>query len=430
MYGMSLTEASYYFRKIAPFAILGGIVIFIIYYGIQLIILLVQLQQPPATPVSQIVNPVFGAIPRPIIANATPSAGLTYILDTIDGVTVSASPAANVYFLPKAPARLGFKENVFLMAKNLDVNTELANYERQGDSAVFTDAKNRFVVDVNSYNFDYEYLYLANENERLAEAYIPSADTINEKAVEILSKVGRYPAELARGKRNIVYLAFNPQTDELTVVDKPENANLVEVDFYREDIDSLPAASPRYYNSPNYLVLLFDNQGHKVVKAKVSFFDRSTEQIGVYPLKTGDQAWEEFTSGNGYIVSGGDGLSQVNIKRMFVAYFDPDVAQDYLQPIYVFMGENNFVGYTPALTNEYLIEATPSARPTIEFNEPEPLEPTQGFEELNPEESSEEAEIEEESSVGSATPPESPTPTKKSSGVRVKTLAPTASPTP
>ncbi len=426
MYGMSLTEASYYFRKIAPFAILGAIVVFIIYYGIQLVILLIQLQQPPATPVSQIVNPVFGAIPRPIILDSTPSAGLTYILDTIDGVTVSASPAANVYFLPKAPARLGFKENVFLMAKNLEINTELANYERQGDKAVFTDAKNSFVVDVNSYNFDYEYLYLANENERLAEAYIPSTETINEKAVEILSKVGRYPAELARGKRNIVYLAFNPQTDELTVVDKPENANLVEVDFYREDIDSLPAASPRYFNSPNYLVLLFDNQGHKVVKAKVSFFERSTEQIGVYPLKNGDQAWEDFTAGNGYIVSGGEGLSQINIKRMFVAYFDPDVAQDYLQPIYVFMGENNFVGYVPALTNEYLVDATPSAQPTIQFNEPSPAEPTEAFEEINPDESSEEAETEVSREV-TVTRPESPTPTKKSSRPRT-TRTPTPAP--
>lgn len=422
---MSLTEASYYFRKIAPFAILGIIGVFILYYSIQLIILLFQLQTPKAPPLASIINPTFGPITKPVIPNSTSSAGLTYILDTIDGVTVSATPAATVYFLPDAPARFGFRENVFLMAKNLEINTELTKYELSGTQAIFSDAKNRLTVDILNYNFDYEYLFLNQEDERLSNAYIPDVETINERSVEILSKIGRYPGELARGKRNIVYLAFNPQTDELTVVDKAANANLVEVDFYREEIDGFPVATPRYFNSQNYLVLLFDDLGTKIVKGKISFFERSNEQTGIYPIKSGDQAWEEFTKGGGYIVSGSEGLSQINIKKMFMGYFDPDVKQNYLQPVYVFLGENNFVGYVPALTNEYLTEATPSASPTVSFieeatDEPEvtpiPAEP----EEVDP---LEEPTVE-------VTPPESPTPTKKSSGATVKTRTPSPSLTP
>lgn len=429
---MSLTEASYYFRKIAPFAILAVIVVFILYYTVQLVILLVQLQQPKAVPLASILDIKFGPIPKPDIPNATSSAGFTYVLDTIDGVTVTATAAANIYFLPKSPARFGFRENVFLMAKNLDINTELTKYQLVDNQAVFSDAKNRLVVDILNYNFDYEYIYLANENTRLSEAFIPDEKTINERAVEIMSKIGRYPGELARGKRNIVYLAFNPQTDELTVVDKAENANLVEIDFYRGDLDGFPVATPRYFNSQNYLVLLFDATGYKVVKARVSFFERSTEQIGIYPIKTGDQAWEDFTAGNGYIVSGSEGLSQINIKKMFMAYYDPDVEQDYLQPVYVFLGENNFVGYVPAVTNEYLTEATPSARPTIAIDEPSTAEPevlpTLPLDDLEDSEATDEViDIDDEPSV---TPPKSPTPTRKSSGATVKTLAPSASPTP
>jgi hypothetical protein len=424
---MSLTEASYYFRKIAPFAILGIIGMFILYYSIQLIILLFQLQQPKTPSLASIINPAFGPITKPVLANATGSAGLTYVLDTTDGVTVTATPAATVYFLPEAQARFGFRENIFLMAKNLDINTELTKYELQGTQAVFSDSKNKLSVNILNYNFDYEYIYLSQEDERLSNAYIPNEETINKSAVEILSKIGRYPSELARGKRNIVYLAFNPQTDELTVVDKAANANLVEVDFYREDIDGFPVATPRYFNSQNYLVLLFDDQGTKVVKGKISFFDRSTEQTGIYPIKTGDQAWEEFTSGGGYIVSGSEGLSQINIKKMFMGYFDPDIKQNYLQPVYIFLGENNFVGYVPAVTNEFLTEATPSASPTVSFVEeatdeaPIPSEPGENVTD-NPE-PIEEPTIE-------ITPPQSPTPTKKSSGARVKTKAPSPSPTP
>lgn len=362
---MSLTEASYYFRKIAPFAILSFIVLFILYYSAQLVILLTQLRAPEAPPIASIINTTFGVIPKPIVGQATSSAGFNYTLDTIDGVPVTATEAATIYFLPQSPARFGFRENVYLMAKTLGINTELTKYRLDGNTTVFSDAKNKLTVDITNFNFDYEYLNLANEDEALSKSRIPDEKVIADTATQLLSKLGRYPGELARGKSNIIYLAFNPQSDELTVVKDADNANLVEVDFYRADIDTYPVATPRYFNSQNYMILLFGEEAQpKVIKARISFFERSDDQTGIYPVKSGDQAWEDFTSGGGYVISGGDNLTDISIRRMFMAYFDPDIRQDYLQPVYVFLGDNNFVGYVPAVSNDFLTEATPSATPT------------------------------------------------------------------
>ena len=41
---------------------------------------------------------------------------------------------------------------------------------------------------------------------------------------------------------------------------------------------------------------------------------------------------------------------------MFLGYYDPDVYQEYLQPMYVFLGDNNFVAYLPAITDDYFNE--------------------------------------------------------------------------
>lgn len=41
---------------------------------------------------------------------------------------------------------------------------------------------------------------------------------------------------------------------------------------------------------------------------------------------------------------------------MFLGYFDPDVYQEYLQPVYVFIGDDDFVSYVPAVSGEYLVE--------------------------------------------------------------------------
>ena len=48
--------------------------------------------------------------------------------------------------------------------------------------------------------------------------------------------------------------------------------------------------------------------------------------------------------------------TNITIRKMFLGYFDPDVYQEYLQPVYVFVGDGDFVGYVPAVSGEYLVE--------------------------------------------------------------------------
>ena len=72
--------------------------------------------------------------------------------------------------------------------------------------------------------------------------------------------------------------------------------------------------------------------------------------------------------------------SQISVKKMYLAYFDPAIQQDYLQPMFVFLGDNNFAGYIPALDNQFLKEATPVAtmtpEPTIVSTESADVLPT------------------------------------------------------
>ena len=53
----------------------------------------------------------------------------------------------------------------------------------------------------------------------------------------------------------------------------------------------------------------------------------------------------------GFVVAGTQGQKNVTIKSMKLGYFDPDIYQNYLQPVYVFLGEGDFVGYVPAVKN-------------------------------------------------------------------------------
>ena len=99
------------------------------------------------------------------------------------------------------------------------------------------------------------------------------------------------------------------------------------------------------------MVMIFEGSDYTVIKSQIAFFEKSEEQVGIYRVKTGEEAWSELNNGLGFVVAGTQGQKNIVIKSMKLGYFDPDIYQNYLQPVYVFLGEGDFVGYVPAVKN-------------------------------------------------------------------------------
>lgn len=351
MNSMTLTEVSYYSRKYAPVAVLFFLVFLIFFYAIKLLFIALQ------GPTKEIVhtNPVFGKIKKPFVKEASLSGGLNFTLDTVEGQPVTASEAAKVYFLPVSTTRFGYREKIYLIAKTLGFDTALIKHRLVDTDAVFTDSKQKATIDITNFNFSYQYNF-EDDPKIFENIIIPSSTEITNKAIDFLKTVGRYPDELTKGKTNIIYLTYNQPGRSFTPVERPQLANTVEIDFYRPDIDGFPMISPNYFNSQNYVIMAFYDGGMKVLRTQIKFFEKSEGQIGVYPLKTGDAAWSELKEGKGMVVSDKRAQNNITIKVMRLGYLDPSVSQDYLQPIYFFLGDNNFVAYVPAVNNDFLTE--------------------------------------------------------------------------
>ncbi len=349
----SLTDVSYYVRKFYPFAILGVIVILILYYAVRLSILYVESTR--VIPVST--NTVFGKIKKPYLLEASPSAGLKFKLDTIEGVPTTATATAKVFFLPPPQVRFGYKEKVFLIAKTLGFDTEATNsYRLVNNQAIFNEPNQKLLIDIRNFNISYRYFF-ENDKTLINQAMTPESQESQTKAVDFLQSIGAYPQELAQGNTNIIFFRLNPNTKLLSQLKDNIKANLVEVDFYRPDIDGLPVLSPKYFNSQHYVLMLFTKDGRsKILRSDLRFFEKSAEQVGTYPLKTGEEAYAELTGGKGMVVSNPQGKKNVVIRKMLVGYLDPDTYQDYMEPVYVFLGDGDFVAYVPALSNEFLTD--------------------------------------------------------------------------
>lgn len=348
---MTLTDLSYYIRKIGPFVALGFVFFFIFFSILNLVFKSAALRPKNQTP---IIDFALGPIEKLLIKDTVSyPPNPNFILDNIQGRPTTATDSARVYVLPTPSTRFSYIQTISLMARAVGFDTRVDKYDLSGTQAAYSNLDHQLTIDIRNFNFTYK-SFFENNTDLFTDTNIPDTDTIQETAKSFLRRLDRYPEELVQGPLNIVYLNYHPETKTFVVVENPQEANVVEVDFFRPDIDGFPTVTPNYFNSQNYIVMVFKQDASKVIKAQVAFFEKDVTQRGTYPIKSGDVAWEQLKQGNGYIISAGQNSNTITIREMFVAYFDPGVEQRFLQPVYVFLGDKDFVGYVPALDDSSL----------------------------------------------------------------------------
>lgn len=351
----TLTETSYLARKMAPVAVILVLVLLIFYFAFQLLFIYLK----PTTTVVEVAVPVkvdidveFGKLPALRVKDASSSAGTKYVLDTINGKPLDATSAATVYFMPEVVSGFGYLNRIITMAKASNIDSNQIKERMSGRIATYSDGVRTLTINTKDFNFLYNFTITA-ENTKFSSK--PEKEDLENFVIEYLRDMGRYPEELAQGKRNIIYMNYNPTDKSITIVTDVAQANMAEVDFHHPDLAGYPVVSSKYFNTNNFVVVAFDANKYKVVRAQIQHHERSKEQRGIYPVKSGADAYKEFVDGKGFVVSGKPPAgSEIRIKQMSMAYLDTEEYQQYMQPIFVLLGENNFVAYIPAIKNEYI----------------------------------------------------------------------------
>lgn len=346
---MTLTELSYYLRKALPLILIFTLFLFIFYYSIKLIFLLSQKPIERTT----YINPIFDKIDRPYFKEATLSANLSFVLDTIEGKPITATDTAKVFFIPEPQSRLNYRTRLFLMAKQFGFDTNLTKYELKGDEAVFIEGNKDLRINIKNFNFSYKYDF-SSEEEAFSSYSLPSESEIENRAIDFLKSVDRYPDSLTKGRAKIIYFNYSPESNLIEPTENKNKANVAEIDFYSQPIDNLEVVYENFLSSPNHLIVTFNEREIKILKARISYFEKMEDQYGIYPLKTGEEAYEELVNGKGWIVSNLAKGNKITLTKMFLAYYEPSFYQPYFQPVYVFVGKDDFVAYVAAIKNDYL----------------------------------------------------------------------------
>ncbi|MDH5533309.1 MAG: hypothetical protein OEX81_02690, partial [Candidatus Pacebacteria bacterium] len=133
------------------------------------------------------------------------------------------------------------------------------------------------------------------------------------------------------------------------------DADFISVDINRTPIDDrFRMFTPEGYKGTVHAVVTGALQGNDgLVHFENNYHDVDYDQVHTYPLRSPRSAWNILKSGEGYI-AGYEGTGQAVIRTVQLAYYDDFEEQEYLQPIYVFEGDDGLIGYVSAIDPMYV----------------------------------------------------------------------------
>jgi len=354
---MTLSEFSLQIRVVAKVAAFFFALVIFFYLLIMLLLnsLKSELKQEIA------LNPVFGSVKAPVFEHAQGNAKYNFELDTIDGKLPIATASARVFFIPEPKSTLAYLTKVDSLATSFGFDTGVTKPLTLNDEWVkYEDARQLLEVNIRSYHFRYRLKPGAELDSILTATpeakFIGFESSLIEEAREALSSRESYPAHLAAGTTTPVYVRYDAIQDDYVPVKPEEGPQGIRVYFGRVEED-LEIATPERLVTQNYVTIAPLNHYSQVIEAEYLSFAKLDTDPGIYPLITSEEAFAKLKQGAAKTIFVDAGApAKIRIKELYLAYYDPDSYQPYFQPIYVFLGNHNFLGYLPAIKDEYLVK--------------------------------------------------------------------------
>ena len=342
---MSLTQTAHTSRKLIKFGWVGIIAISLLWGLTKIAYKAYLAAYPPYYPPTIL----YGILPKiTFLEQKTESKTFSYELPN-DEIPVF-SDQARVYII--------YRPNTTFLALEEDKKTatsfgfSMKPIEVKPGIYEFRDDVLNKILTVNVLDGDFKmrYPYLSDQLLLVSED-LPPKDKAIEVASNFLSQGDKLTDDLKNGQKKVTY--WKIEGGAIKATESQSQANAVRVDLFREDLDNLKLLSSNYDKaSVSILISGSRTQSRKIIEFNFKDMSIDRESYSTYPIKTAQEAINSLNSGN-YWTAIDVADKAVIIRRMYLAYYEPNALTNFLQPIYVFEGDNGFVAYVPAIKSEY-----------------------------------------------------------------------------
>lgn len=290
----------------------------------------------------------FGTLPAVVFPQGT-STITSYSLQTKNGGFPVLENQLPVYLMPLAKATLFSLDQSKQVASSLGYvfapdQIDAVHYQWKRTTPITS----TLIMDIVNRNFTLTMDWASDPNF-LAAKNLPQASAAQIDAKNILRTANLLTPDVATSEARATYLKA-AGTDYAPAVSQSE-ADFVQVDVFRSPILQ-KFQILRYDPTLGAARLIFSGNSardKKIVLMNYLHFPIDYEQFETYRLITPAEAWAQLQAGKGYVALVDAGTTDAIIRNVALAYYDSDTPQNYLQPMYVFTGDNNFYGYVSAV---------------------------------------------------------------------------------
>ncbi|NCS32182.1 hypothetical protein GW793_01690 [bacterium] len=384
---MTLTQTSALFRRVVK--VFGTvIVVAILARTVYLVYGFIFPQQTPTTP-APVAIAAFGPLP-PLVINTKPVIlKPTYSIQLdLYRASLPASPGiVNVYPILKAPYGFLSEDRAKNLAATFGFNGDPQKLSTTEN--VWTSPNKTLKVNAQSLNFTYEYNYGADTSVFVGSSF-SSRSQIESIANTVFSQhgiFGGFADDLANSKRDINLLTYKNQ--RFTPTSLISDATAARIDLSRDPVTyaignlelTIPFVSPNYIEGLTNTVVTnkgttTENPGTQTLLFSHTHWKFQRDLATTYPIITSQQAWENIQqSPQSFIVYVGNSslgpldsfggtpeIQEIITHDSYLAYLNPYVESDFIQPVWVFTGVAtlssggtiDWVAYVPAISPEYV----------------------------------------------------------------------------
>lgn len=347
----TLTETAYYSRKAVKFGSIGIVVLLVLRFAFITIQAAWKKAHPPAPPPPTV---TFGKLPKLDFPERQNLPTFTFKLETISGSLPDLSTQAKVFFIPQPSPNFSTKENTKNWAKKLGfIKEPLETDQYFFKFSTDTVPRNTLEVDCLTRNFQLSYDW-KNDLEILSKGSPPYDAQAVSTAKSFLQGAEVLTKDLMEGSSEIIYLKY---LDGNLVNSIYNESVFARVNLFRKKLEELKILSPNPKEANVSLLVSSSSNNKGIIEAKYYHYPISENNFSTYPLKDSKTAWSALIGGKGFIANPGNNPEgKIIIRNAYLAYYESEQPQTYLQPIIVFEGDNDFFGYVPAVTENWVVE--------------------------------------------------------------------------
>ena len=278
-----------------------------------------------------------------------------YTLETKTGTFPKMPTQAGVYFMPDFSSTLFDDESTreIAAAYGFVLEPEIID-KRTYRFSKSSPLQSTLDIDIRAKTFELQTNYLSRQ-ELLINKNLPDTQTAISQVKSYLSTAGLLDPDLEAASSSAAAKYLKTSGKLLEEAFSVREAEFIQVDLGREPIaGQYELFTPKgHEGTVNAIITGAFGSLDNIVYLRNKHYPVDYESEETYPLRNISDAWHLLQSGEGYVYNP-QAVKTAVVRYIYLGYFDNFEHQEYLQPIYVFEGDEGFLGYVSAIESKYL----------------------------------------------------------------------------